>query len=400
MAHSHVAIVGDGPASLALLAVLREAGLARGAVTIYGDNLHPLATLEKYANAVNQKTMRSEGDGHLHPRNFPDLTWRDAWQRKSLKPFVLNLFNLYNPPLKLVLDHTEKVAAEFEFEAHREKIRLGCVRRARSSSREFDLMDADGQYAGRARHVVLALGYPGLNWPGKFKKWQGDPRVRHVYERPTVLPGERVVIVGGGIAAVHMWLAALNSGAEVIALHRHPLFHQPLNAPRCAFNEVGIRAYQQLSPEQRLTQLNNTPGSSYPWRLRWERQIEREMKAGRLRIQHAELTHIKSGRRIDSPLVLWTSDRTAIETDKLLFATGLDTNPRNHLLLQRMITEYALPMTGEFLQVNDDFTLPIVSKHKSVCGIMGAMARYALPVADTFAGMKYIARRLVPLLRS
>ncbi len=398
MAHSHVAIIGDGPSSLILLAVLRDAGFTRGSVVIYGDNAHPIANLEKYALAVNQKTMRSEGDGHLHPRNFPDLTWRDAWENRTFKPFIANLFNLYNPPLPLLLKHVAEVAEEFEFEKHRIRTRIGCLKRS-AQGREFDLMDNGGQYVGRARHVVLALGHPGLNWPIEFEAFRGDPRVAHAYERPMVIPGERVVIVGGGIAAAHMWLAALEAGAEVIAVHRKPLRFQPLNAPRCAFNEVGIQTYHRLTPDQRLAQLRSPLGSSYPKRRHWEVPLGQAKKTGRFRTQQTTLTQIKSGRSRNSRLTLWFDDHTAVEADRLIFATGFRSDPCGHPVIQRLVEENSVRMIGGFLQPEDDFTLPPLSQRNSVCAVMGTLARYALPISDTFVGMKYTARRLVPLLK-
>lgn len=399
MPHSHVAIIGDGPASLILLGVLRYAGFSRGAVAIYGDNEHPLANLKKYALSVHQQVMRSEGDGHLHPRNFPDLTWQDAWYNRTLKPFFLNAFNLYNPPLPLLLDHAARVAEEFEFEAHRTRARIGCVKRKAPGAREFDLMDTTGQYLGRARHVVLALGHPTLNWPGEFETWRGDPRVVHAYEQPTVLPGERVVIVGGGIGAAHMWLTALEAGAEVIALHRKPLRFQPLNAPRCSFNEVGIQAYHQLSTDERLLKLRSPLGSSYPKRLHWEKQLDAAKKARRFRSHLANLSRIETEESLENRLRLWFDDRTAVEADRLIFATGFKSDPCEHTVIRQLVDDGAIRMTGGFLHPEDDFTLPPISQPNSLLAVMGTLSRFALPVADTFAGMKFTARRLAPLLK-
>ncbi|GAB4577557.1 MAG: hypothetical protein Fur0022_02880 [Anaerolineales bacterium] len=399
MAHSHIAIVGDGVSSLILLAVLRQAGVARGAVSIYGDNAHPLANLQKYATSVHQETMRSEGDGHLHPRNFPDLTWQEAWQNRTLTPFFLNVFNRYNPSLKLVLNHAAKVAQEFEFEAHRVRTRIGCIRRPPQRAREFDLMDINGQFVGRARHVVLALGHPGLNWPGEFEAWRADPRVVHAYEKPALRAGERVVIVGGGIGAAHLWLAALDAGSEVIALHRKPLRFQPLNAPRCAFNEAGIATYRRLRPEERLLQLANPLGSSYPKRPHWEKQFDQARKAGRFRTHLGQLSQIEPGRSKANRLLLWFNDQTAVEADRLIFATGFKTDPCGHPVIRQLVDDGAIRMIGEFLYPNDDFTLAPISQKNSLLAVIGTLSRFALPVADTFVGMKYTARRLLPLLK-
>lgn len=399
MAHTHLAIIGDGPASLILLSVLRYAGVPRGTVAIYGDSPHPMAKFQRYASAVNQQTMRSEGDGHLHPRNFPDLTWKDAWENHTLRPFFLNLFNLYNPPLKLLLKHATEVAEEFEFEAHHTKVRVECVKRPRSGAGHFDLLNPEGQSVGRARHAVLAMGHPGLNWPAAFAKWRDDPRVTHVYEQATVAPGERVVIVGGGIAATHGWLAALDAGAEVVALHMEPLFQQPLNAPRCAFNETGFRTYRQLTPDERVAKLRGAMGSSYPKRRHWEEQLTEAKKAGRFRTQQTTIREIEGIPNSAGPLMLWLNDRTAMEADRLILATGFNADPRTHPVIANLVAEESVSLYGGFLRPNDDFTLPPISQPNSILAVMGTLARFALPVADTFVGMKYVSRRLVPLLK-
>jgi hypothetical protein len=63
-----------------------------------------------------------------------------------------------------------------------------------------------------------------------------------------------------------------------------------------------------------------------------------------------------------------------------------------------MVDEYQVKAVDGLLQPNDDFTLPPLSRPNSICAAIGSLARWTLPVADTFFGMKYAARRLTPLL--
>ena len=393
-----VAIVGDGVGALITLAVLRHAGLPREDIVIYGDSPSPLATLERYARSVRQQTMRSEGDGHLAPRNFPDLALIDAWRRRTLRPLLAALFNLYHPSLDLILEHAVRVAQRYDFEGAHVASRVGCVRRSETSTDGFHVHDTDGRLAGRARHVVLALGHAPLLWPPEVEPLRGHPRIAHAYDGPEVKSGERVVVVGGGISAVHLWLAALDAGADVIALHRHPLRQQPLNAPRCDFSAAGIDAYRRLSPDRRLARLQADVGSNYPRRWRWEVQLWQARRAGRFATHLAAMTQVDAGRTAADPLTLWLDDRTAIQSDRLILATGFRADAAAHELLRQLIDDYRLPTAAGLLQPADDFTLPPLSRPDSVCAVIGWQARWALPVADTFAGMKYAARRLTPFL--
>lgn len=398
MRESRIAIVGDGAAALITLAVLRQAGLPHGEAVIYGDSPHPLARLERYARSVRQTTMRSEGDGHLDPRNFPSLALVDAWRRRSIGPLLASLFNLYHPSLDRLLDHAAEVARRYDFEGHRVESRINCVRRSQEAGSRFDLYNADWNLIGGARHVVLALGHPGLHWPPAFESLRGHPRVAHAYQAPETGRGERVVVVGGGIAAAHLWLAALDAGADVIALHRLPLRCQALNAPRCDFTAIGIEAYRRLAPEERRNRFQVERGSTYPWRFAWEWRLWRARRAGRFSDRLGTLVRVETGVTPADPLYVWIDDRTALEADRLIFATGFAADVFDHALIRQIAQEHDLPVAAGMLQPDDDFTLPPLSRCDSVCAVVGTLARWALPVSDTFAGMKYAARRLAPLL--
>lgn len=396
MRESHIAIIGDGVGALITLGVLRYAGLRGDTITIYGDSPYPFHNLARYATAVRQDTMRSEGDGHLRPRNFPGLTLADAWRRGSPVPLIAALVNVYRPALDAVIAHAERVARRYQFEDRRVATRIGCVRR--SSEQTYDLYDTESNVIGQAQHVVLALGHSALRWPQAVETLRHHPRIAHGYESPQFNADERVVIVGGGIAAIHLWLAALAAGAEVIALHRLPLRHQALNAPRCAFSAVGIDAYRQLSENERKEWLRNDRGSSYPWRLRWEWQLMRGKRSGRFRTHQAGLSRVIAGANAADPLTIELDDRTSVKAERLICATGFSPDARLHPLARQMIDEYELKTIDGLLQIEDDFTLSPLSRPDSICAAIGSLARWALPVADTFVGMKYAARRLAPML--
>lgn len=391
---SHIAIVGDGAAALAALAVLCQDG-ARD-ISVYGDGAHPLAALERYARAVRQERMRSEGDGHLSPAGFPGLALRDSWRRRSPLPALASLFNLYTPPLDLLLDHAAVVARRSGFARARVPARVGRVERRERPRCEFALSDEDGQLIGRAQHVVLALGHPGLRWPAAVGSWRFHPRVAHAYQGPAFARGERVVVVGGGIAAAHTWLAALDAGATVLALHRSPLRRQQLNAARCMFSSVGIEAYRRLGPDERLAFLRAARGS-FPWRWGWEWRLLRARRAGRFAERLGELARIEGRAQDAGPLTLRLADGAAAVADRLVLATGFRADPCGHPLVRRLGEEYGVPLVGGMLRVADDHTLPL-SQPDSTLTVLGALARWALPTADTFFGMKYAARRLAPLL--
>lgn len=393
---SLVAIVGDGPAALATLAVLRGAGLAAGDIVVYGDSPQPMARLERYARAVGQERMRSEGDGHLSPAGFPGLALVDSWRSRSAGPALAAVFNLYTPPLDLLLAHAAEVAERAGFAGCHTHVRVGRLVRQEGPRRAFVLEDEAGAPLGRARHVILALGHPGLRWPPAADRWRRDPRVSHAYQAWAPRGGEHIVVVGGGIAAAHAWLAALAAGASVTALHRRPLVRQQLNAPRCMFSAVGIAAYQALDPAARLARLRGQ-GGSLPRRRAWERRLKRAHEAGQFRECWGEPQRIEAAPGgPGGPLLLRLSDGEELRADRLVCATGFEPDARGHLLVRRLVVDYKVDVSGGLLRVADDFTLPPLSARGSTLAVVGTLARWALPSADTFFGMKYIARRVAP----
>jgi cation diffusion facilitator CzcD-associated flavoprotein CzcO len=368
---AHVAIVGDGPAALATLAVLRDAGVEASDIVIYGDSPHPLARLERYAHAVGQERMRSEGDGHLSPAGFPGLALIDSWRSRSVGPALAAVFNLYTPPLGLLLDDAAEVAEHAGFARCHTRVRVGRLVREEAPRRTFLLEDEAGAPISHARHVILALGHPGLRWAPAADFWRRDPRMTHAYQTWAPRDGEHIVVLGGGMAAAHAWLAALAAGASVTALHRQPLVRQQLNAPRCMFSAVGIEAYQALGPADRLARLRGQ-GGSFPRRRAWERRLKHARKAGRLREHRGELQRIETAPSDSGgPLLLRLRDGAELRADRLVCATGFEPDARGHLLVRRLIVDYKVDVGGGLLRVADDFTLPPLSNRASTLAVVG-----------------------------
>lgn len=397
---AQVAIIGDGPAALITLAVLHDQGLPLEAMAVYGDNPRPMATMAGYMRSVRQRYMRSEADGHLSPRNFPDLALLDAWQQRSPLPMLASLIDRYTPTCELLLEHADALATSLQFQERKVYTRVAAVLRDEDSTGSFLLYDAEGKQQGAARHVVLALGHPGLRWPEAALPWRTHECVSHAYQNPVLQAGEQLVICGGGMAAAHLWLAALDSGAHVIALHRRRLRRQQLNAPRCSFSAAGIDTFRSLDSVGRRTWLRGA-GGSFAYRRDWEARLAQARRAGTFTDQLGELSRIELGTsntRQTGRLLLHLSDGVTLTANRLICATGFHSDMLRHGLIRQLVDTYGLPVQDGILQPDDDFTLKPLSRPNSICAVVGMLSRWALPVADTFVGMKYAARRLAPML--
>lgn len=401
--HNSIAIIGDGVGALICYALLRHTGIPAAAITIYGDQPHPLTALANAAQAIRQSTMRSEGNGHLAPYEFPGLALRDAWYQRSLWPLVQSLFDIYNPSLNLLLTQGSMLVERTGFLQRKVCTRIEHIQRIPSAQTCFTLINSNGQALDHARHVILALGPAGLAWPDPVRPWLVHPCVVHAYTPHTVESGEHVVVLGSGMAAAHSWINALEAGAHVTAVHRHPLRRQRLNSSRCDFSTVGIEAYQRLHPEQRMAYLQTVGQGSFPRRWQWEWTWWHARRSGRLTTCRAELLEMQAHTDPNSeqlPLILHLNNQSILPAARLICATGFNLHALAYPLIRRLMATGGVSIKNGLLLVEDDFTLAPISHSESKCFVVGSLARWALPVANTFVGLKYAARRIAGQLRA
>ena len=390
--HSHIAIVGHGVSALTARSVFHAEGISPDQIISYGDQADSFANFRRYTHAIQQDRMRSESNGHFFPTDFPGLALLDSLRNRTPLPLLLSLFDQYQPRLNDLLAHGAQIAHALE-PAH---VHV-CARITRITSQpdRFLLHDHAGNALGTAQHVILALGHPGLRWPEPLNAWRNNPRVTHAYQPKQYCAGETALVVGAGMAAAHEWLAALRAGSRVVALSRHPLRHQPLNAPRCNFTAAGLDAYRRLNPAERHAYLDRVAAGSHPWRAHWEWELTRARQQSCWRMIQAEVRAIEAH---GAELIVRLSNGEALIVNRIVSATGFVSAMTAHTLIAQLVADYAAPVERGRLLITDDFSVPQIGNAQSRLAVIGNLARWALPVADTFMGMKYVARRLLRTL--
>ena len=379
-------------AALVAQSVLLADGLSAEELVIYGDQRDPFGNFRSYTHAIQQDRMRSESSGHFFPSDFPGLALLESLRRRTPRPLLRSLIDRYQPQLDDLLAHGTAVANALESARCFVPARVGQV--ARIDEETLALRDESGQCLGTAQHVILALGHPGLRWPPCLSEWRDHPRVGHAYQPKEYHAGEVVLVVGRGMAAAHEWLAALRVGCRVAALSRLPVHHQPLNAPRCDFSASGLDRYRRLNPADRHAYLDHIAAGSYPWRSEWERELEHARSLGMLRLVQAEILSVALE---NERLTMRLSNGDFLWADRITAATGFSPDAGAHRVISRLAELDGVALEQGRLIIGDDFCVPPVSLYRSRLSVIGNLARWALPVADTFAGMKYVARRLRPL---
>jgi cation diffusion facilitator CzcD-associated flavoprotein CzcO len=360
---ARVAVVGSGLAGFTAYQTLRRA-LEPGEIAVFGTDADPAAVWRVRAAAIRQQEMRSESDGHTSPTSFPGLAFSSSLGRRSLRPLLDSVLDRYHPTVDEFLSHVARLRERSGWDESFVQRRIECARPVE------DGFELDGD---RFRHVLLALGHPGLNVPPELRD---DPRVVHAYEPHDYAP-TTVTVVGAGLAAATEWLNALAAGAEVVSVRRREPARRPLNVPRHYFSRRGLAGYHRLPARERIERLRTLTAPSYPAGDRWDEPLERAAREGRFRVEQSP-----NG------------------SAQVICATGFRRGFRHDRLLARLVAEHDLATAEDWLVLDPDSTVPGLTDETRTLAVAGAPAQWAFPAADTLAGARYAAHRFLQRIQA
>jgi len=399
---STIAVVGDGFGSALVYSTAVYLGFRPEQLTVYGPNGSPVATYQQFAYNLGQTILRSESESHFLPADWPTFAQLDAWARRSPAPLLRSVRRRYNPGVAEILAEATTVQRRLGWNDNRLPVRIGWLQREHQPTPHFTLYDEQANYAGRARHVMLALGHGPLSFPPALAKVRDDPeladRVVQAYEPKAYAAGGRYVVIGAGIASVNEWANALDAGAKVISLLRGPTpEEQDLNTPRCFFEALGIDAYQELSFDQRLEFLGQILKGTAPHRRGWEQRVREGRQQGRFEQLMGEIDEVRQG---PAGLRVHVGSRHGpdpgwLDVTGVVAGTGFQKSGLTLPLLRRLVQYYGLPLQEGRLLLRGNCGIPGLDLPSSRLGMMGIHANPVIPNGDTIAGLKYVARRFV-----
>jgi hypothetical protein len=350
--------------------------------------------------------MRSESDGHFFPTDYPGFALLDALRSRSLGPLVRSAVNRYHPACQDVQEHGHALAAHFGLATSLRRRRVSTLRQENAPVPHFVLLDDVGDEVARARHALLALGHGPLRWPDSLADAAtrgplGD-RVMHAYQ-PKSYGRHEYVIVGSGMAAATEWINVLRAGGSVVALRRRTeVVHLPLSAPRCYFSSPWLDRYHTLDRPARAAILRDLARGTYPIRRSWEAEVGGATSAGRYQPLVGDLLSVEEEGDGLAVRIKSESGERVVRADRMIGATGFMPGWQAHEILRRMVEAGALEVDASIPILDDDCSIPALTNAGRTVAIAGSLAGWAFPAADSFAGMKYAARRfaLRPLGRS
>jgi cation diffusion facilitator CzcD-associated flavoprotein CzcO len=361
---TRVAIVGSGLAGFTAYQTLRRGGLEPDEIAVFGTDADPTAVWRRRAEAIRQRAMRSESNGHCRPTSFPGLSFGSAVRRRSVRPLLETVADRYHPTVDEFLADVERLRTRSRWD---ESMRTVPIKRVRAVDGGFEL---DGE--GCFRHVLIGPGHPGLNMPEELRD---DPRAVHSYEPHEY--ASSVTVVGAGLAAATEWLNALASGAEVVSVRRREPVRRPLNVPREYFSRRGLAGYHELQAPERAGRLRTLLAPSYPCGREWDEPVARAAAEGRFRVEPS-----------------------VNGSEQVICATGFGRGFQHDALLARLVAEHGLETVDGWIVLTPDSTVPALTDDTRSLALAGVAGQWAFPAADTLVGAKYVAHRFLERLRS
>ena len=293
--------------------------------------------------------MRSESDGHCLPTSFPGLAVRAA-RRRPQRPAARPERVRPLPPDRRGVPRSRRRAAR--------ACRLGRRRRPRRVER-IEAVDSgftlDG--AGHFRHVLVAVGHPGLNVPDELA---GDPRVVHAYEPHEY--ADDVAVLGAGMAAATEWRNALAAGARVTSVRRREPSRRPLNVPRPLLSRRGLASVPRRRPGRARREIAGGARPVVPARARVGRAARARGRPlpCRRRAERRGPDHL----RHRLPAAASAASRCSHSSSR---TTGSRPTP-------------------SWLVLDPDCTVPALTGDDRTLALAGVAAQWAYPAADTLDG--------------
>ena len=400
---STIAVVGEGFGSLLIYSTAIYLGFRPDQITVFGPGDNPVGTYQQFAYNLGQTVLRSESESHFLPADWPTFGQLNAWARRSPASLIRSARRKYNPGVPDILAEAQVVQRKLGWNDQRYPAKVGWLQReGEGTDPHFVLYDEDANYAGRAKHVMIAVGHGPLSWPPLLAKAKEDPdvgpRLAQAYEAKDYDPQGRYVVVGAGIASVNEWANILDLGGKCISLLRSPVpDEQDLNTPRCLFEALGIDAFQALSFEERIAFLGSILKGTSPARRGWDVKVNKGRAERRFEQLIGEIDQIEPG-----PLGLRIHvvsrhgpDPGWLDVTGVIAGTGFNKSALSVPLLRRLIDFYKVPLEGGRMKLQSNCGVPGLDRPDSRCAVMGIFANAVVTHGDTIAGLKYIGRRFV-----
>ncbi len=441
--------VGGGIGSFVTVDYLRVAGVPTNQMKVLTNLDFPWQTYE-YLTRVSQipRPERIRSDSASRPDNiwgFPSYALEEAWKDKSPRALWQVLVepvwdDFYTPRAGMVFENMEREFKRINFRDMIVKGQVRMIRRRRGGGYFVILTPPEGasqtkRIAFRARHVHMAIGYPGLRFlPDlqEFRTKSGDfthvvnayePH-EHVYDFLRTRPGT-VVVRGGGIVAsrvlqrlmddrkkynletriVHIFRTFISGSHGKNIFNRRKgsngFAYQGFNYPKSVWGGQLKAKVRKSEGADRARLYKEMGGTNTPWRRSWQRQMREGRQGGwyvTMAGQVREVTAHTDGTlvsRVETPQGV-----VDVPAHYIIDCTGLEADIAEHRVIKDLLDHGGAGRNpvGR-LDVERDFE---VRGARSGDGVLYASGTATLggyfPGVDTFLGLQIAAQEIADSL--
>lgn len=369
-------MIGAGVHGMTLAISYMEQGGQLEDVLIVDQHTDPLANWKQQTASISMSHLRSTRVHHVssNPHALKQFASRYAYRSNHFKD------TFGRPSLELFNDH-----AESSWKAYRLEERfLG-------NERVMTLRKDGAHYHVRtdrrlivADSVIVAIGQSANV---VLPEW-ADKRCRHVFMKDPSDESDEVIVVGGGITALHYVVKRVNQGHQVTLVTRRPLEVSQFDADRQFMGPKGLddfhRLKQDWTTKRSFIARERKPGSA---------PNDLVLKVKRL-IQTNAVTHLIGEVERDNGSLFVNGEKLAGQ--EVVCCTGIRPHPVKETFLQPLIDQLHLPLTP--------CGTPVLNEHLEWTPGLYLTGAYADLIIGPFARAVYggqeAARRILPQLLS
>ena len=383
-------IVGAGPQALTLSCLmLQKRSQLKRRLRIVDPSGRWLSRWQRQMERYEIPWLRSPSPHHPHPNAHALRSFAHRQQRNRELEGAYGL-----PHTDLFAAFCREVIAEFDLE---ECVQAASVERLRlpgSGRGPLELGLSDGRI-WHAERVVIATGNGAPQWPAWITTISGDhpaEALRHsdAIDLPALQlrPGERILIVGGGLTSAHLSLGALRRGAQVLLLCRRRLKHKPFDADPGWLGPKYLKAFQAepcMHRRRHLVLEARNGGSITPEAAAELRQAER-----RGELQLHEHCQVQTARWSADQWDIVCSEGQQLVADRIWLATGHHQGVSQQPLLRQLHQQRPIELVDDWPVLGPDLSWPGTLVH-----VMGGLCALQIgPAARNLFGGREAAQRI------
>lgn len=387
-----LAIVGAGPQALTLVTHLfQKRAKLRHRLRVFDASGTWLRRWQWQMQAQEIEHLRSPAVHHPHPNPYALRGFAENRPQELFPPYDLPGTDLFNDFCGEVIQRWNLAPCVYPGQVCR-------IIPVQSRRPRFQLVLQDGQSC-LARRVVLATGGGVPSFPDWVQSLQGNyPPDRLVHgtgvdlSQANVQPGERILIVGGGLSSGHLALGVARRGAIATLLIRRALQEKLFDVDPGWLGPKYLKSFQaELDEFSRWQQIQDARnGGSMTPEVAF--QLRRAARLGQVLLnEYCQIVHAQWQ---EKQWLVKCSDGSHLQADRIWCATGTTLDISQNPLMADVLATYPTKIIQG---------LPVLDTHLRLPGsqlfLMGGYAALQVgPVARNLAGGRLACDRIVPAI--